>query len=39
MRSVLVATFSGDEQAAQQELMGPLGACFTGGTDLPDSEN
>ncbi|HEU4512067.1 MAG TPA: hypothetical protein VFR87_03080 [Nocardioidaceae bacterium] len=39
VRSVLVATFSGDEAKAQQELMGPLGECITGGTDVPDSNN
>jgi uncharacterized membrane protein len=39
VRSVLVATFSGDDAKAQQELMGPLGECITGGTDVPDSNN
>lgn len=38
VRSVLVATFSGDEAAAQQELMGPLGECITGGMGAPDSD-
>jgi hypothetical protein len=35
VRKVLVATFSGDEQTAQQELMEPLGKCITGGMGLP----
>lgn len=35
VRKVLVANFSGDAQQAQQDLMGPLGACITGGTDAP----
>jgi hypothetical protein len=34
VRSVLVATFSGEETQAQQQMMGSLGGCLTGGTDL-----
>jgi hypothetical protein len=37
VREALVANFSGNEQEAQEKLMGPLAACMTGGTDLPDS--
>lgn len=39
VRAVLVATFSGDQAGAQRELMGPLGACLGGGTDLPGDDS
>jgi hypothetical protein len=38
VRDVLVSTFSGDEEGAQRQLMGPLGGCVTGGTDVPEPE-
>jgi hypothetical protein len=37
VREALVENFSGNEQEAQEKLMGPLAECITGGTDLPDS--
>ncbi|HEX6247750.1 MAG TPA: hypothetical protein VFZ64_07770 [Nocardioidaceae bacterium] len=36
VRGVLVATFTGEEQKAQQELMEPFGACMTG-MEQPDN--
>lgn len=36
VRGLLVATFSGDDEQAGKELMGPLMKCAMGGTDLPD---
>lgn len=38
VRTVLVATFAGDEQKAQEELTGPLGKCMTDGLDTPQSQ-
>ena len=38
VRTVLVATFAGEEQKAQEELTGPLGECMTGGMDAPQSQ-
>jgi hypothetical protein len=37
VRESLVENFSGNEQAAQERLMGPLAACMGGGADRPDS--
>jgi hypothetical protein len=37
VREALVENFSGNEQEAQEKLMGPLTACMTGGEERPDS--
>jgi hypothetical protein len=37
VREALVENFSGNEQESQEKLMGPLGECVVGGTDVPDS--
>ncbi len=38
VRGVLVATFSGDQEKAQRELMGPLGDCLTAGSGAPGGD-
>lgn len=38
VRSVLVATFSGQQDQAQQQLMEPLGACISGDFGAPGGD-
>jgi len=38
VRTMLAANLSGDQEKAQQELLGPLMKCATGGATAPQSE-